>query len=235
MENRDKILHDRLIKNHGTHKHYLDCYKIDKSVFKSHFKSRKKCLEENSQEFTVRVYKLFKSKVANDEGVHKWNKMHPGKEGKEKAFTDYSVIDLNGKSVREKEAIPNFFEDLKAIYTRQTKVLLSSELSWISNSAEIRDREHICYYCGISENVLSTLYHDPNYICKTKRKRGAWFELDRKDAKANKYTKDNMVLCCYFCNNHKSDVISPEDMRKYFGGKMFEFLITQYKRIKKTK
>ncbi len=55
MENRDKILHDRLIKNHGTHKHYLDCYKIDKSFFKSHFKSRQKCLEENSQEFTVRV------------------------------------------------------------------------------------------------------------------------------------------------------------------------------------
>ena len=51
----------------------------------------------------------------------------------------------------------------------------------------------------------------------------------------NVYSKDNMVLCCYFCNNHKSDVVSLNDMRLYFGEKMFHFLIDKYELITNNK
>lgn len=234
MENLENILHDRLIKGKKVYKHYFENYKMGEIIFKSDFKSIPTCLKKYRNEFGVRSYKLFKSKVDNDSQIHKWNKKYQSKKEKEKVFKDYCEIDPVGKSIKQKEAINKFCSDLKEKYTNQTKLRLKSQLIWIVQSAEVKDDEHICYYCGVSENILSTLYKDINYTCKTKRNRGAWFELDRKDAKENRYTKDNIVLCCYFCNNHKSDVISGEDMRKYFGEKMFTYLIAQFKKLSKS-
>lgn len=130
--------------------------------------------------------------------------------------------------------LPEFYNDLYQRYLLQTKSQLSSLLSWI-NGREfgIKNNEICCAYCGIPEDVLDVLYSKG---FKTKRGRGAWFEIDRMNSKgdSNVYTKENMVLCCYFCNNHKSDVISVDDMRKYFGKSMFEFLMCKYKLILKS-
>lgn len=108
---------------------------------------------------------------------------------------------------------------------------LQKDLTWIKTSTHISLKDCVCYYCGINEKILNELYTDEKYTCKTKRNRGAWFELDRRDSRVlnNIYSKDNMVLCCYFCNNHKSDVISSEDMRSYFGEPMFKFLMNKHK------
>ena len=120
-----------------------------------------------------------------------------------------------------------FYNDLYEKYLLQTNKKLSKQLKWING---IYDSEICCAYCGVSEKVLNGLYKND---FKTKRPRGAWFEIDRMNAKgeSNVYTKENMVLCCYFCNNHKSDVISVVDMRKYFGQKMFEFLMAKYQQV----
>lgn len=235
MENLENILYDRLIKGESKLPNYSKEYKITKDVFKSKFSSIKKCLDIYSDKFTVRSYKLFKSKVDNDSEIYKWNDKYRNKEKKEYVFSNYCTINNKGKSVKEDEKISDFFTDLKEKYDKQTKRQLKSELTWISQSSEINDDEHICYYCGISQNILSKLYKDPKNTCKTKRNRGEWFELDRQNAKENQnvYSKENIVLCCYFCNNHKSDVISPEDMRNYFGEKMFNFLISQFNKLSK--
>lgn len=44
--------------------------------------------------------------------------------------------------------------------------------------------------------------------------RGVWLEVDRINPKG-KYSRENCVLCCYFCNNDKSDVFSGEDYFKF--------------------
>ena len=105
-------------------------------------------------------------------------------------------------------------------------------MTWIKKSRHIHTNDSVCYYCGVNEQILKELYNEGE-VCKTKRNRGAWFELDRKDSKGenNVYSKDNMVLCCYFCNNHKSDVISTKDMRDYFGESMYNYLSDKIKQI----
>ena len=237
MENIENILYDRLIKGERKQPNYSKEYKITKDLFNSKFSSIKKCLENYSDKFTVRSYKLFKSKVDNDSEIYKWNHKYQQKKKKEYVFSNYCKINNKGKSVKEDEKISNFFTDLKGKYEEQTKEKLENQLKWISSFPEINKEEHICYYCGISEKILTKLYDDDTYTCRTKRNRGSWFELDRQNAKENQnvYSKENIVLCCYFCNNHKSDVISPEDMRNYFGEKMFNFLISQFNKLTKNK
>ena len=163
--------------------------------------------------------------------------MNREKNSKQYCFSSYSRIDKFGKSVESLEDFKAFYSDIKNQYKDQSKSLLQSHLPWIKDNIYIEPNDYVCYYCGISERILSKLYNDPKYTCKTKRNRGAWFELDRKDSSKDKnvYSKENMVLCCYFCNNHKSDVVSSFDMRMYFGEKMFLFLIDKYVLILKSK
>jgi hypothetical protein len=47
------------------------------------------------------------------------------------------------------------------------------------------------------------------------RGRGMWLEVDRKDPKG-KYSSGNAVLCCYFCNNDKSDVFYGDEYIEFF-------------------
>jgi hypothetical protein len=134
------------------------------------------------------------------------------------------------------ENFKSFYQDINDQYDSQSKSLLQWDLPWIKDNFYIKPDDSVCYYCGVNEKILNELYNDQKYTCKTKRNRGAWFELDRKDSSKenNIYSKENMVLCCYFCNNHKSDVISSYDMRGYFGKQMFLFLIDKHKTIIKT-
>lgn len=85
------------------------------------------------------------------------------------------------------------------------------------------DLTKVCNYCGLSE-IQSQLIVK-NGLLKSKRfpqdglhgrgtSRGMWLEIDRYDPNGL-YEVDNMVLCCYFCNNDKSDVFHGDDYRKF--------------------
>jgi hypothetical protein len=79
------------------------------------------------------------------------------------------------------------------------------------------------YYCGLeiekqillikSRKLNSNRFFTYSYTNKkgtTKfGTRGFSFEVDRRNPKG-KYSVGNCVLCCYFCNNDKSDVFSSE-------------------------
>jgi hypothetical protein len=81
-----------------------------------------------------------------------------------------------------------------------------------------------CYYCGIKENevqqiVVQGLLTSNRFPLNGKiiqgRSRGMWLEVDRIHPK-EKYSRDNAVLCCYFCNNDKSDVFHGIEYQKFF-------------------
>ncbi|MEX2411667.1 MAG: hypothetical protein WD607_09940, partial [Candidatus Paceibacterota bacterium] len=76
------------------------------------------------------------------------------------------------------------------------------------------EQKRVCYYCGTEETVLAELFNEK--VLSSKRFRGRSLELERLDSKGNKYNEKNCVLACYFCNNHKSDIISDGDFMTYF-------------------
>lgn len=47
-----------------------------------------------------------------------------------------------------------------------------------------------------------------------RKSRGVWLEVDRLEPKGQ-YSRENAVLCCYFCNNDKSDVFSGQEYLKF--------------------
>lgn len=235
MKDISKILYHRLVNNQKKYLFYANHFNLEKSDY--NYKSIKRSLEIFPDELVIKAYKLFESKVLADKDIFKWNKKNQKEIGKRYNFSSYSEINENGESHKSLENFRAFYQDFKEQYTLQTKSLLQKELTWIKDNTYINLNDCVCFYCGINEQILNELYNDEKNTCKTKRNRGAWLELDRKDSsiKNNVYSKENMVLCCYFCNNHKSDVISSFDMRYYFGEPMFKFLMDKYKALFKTK
>jgi len=235
MKDVKQILLDRLILKEKKSTYFEEKFQISKEYFNQNLKSIERIKVVFSKELVVIAYKLFESKINADIEIYKWNKKNPHKYAKKYNFRSYSELDNNGKSIKSKENFNDFFNDIEKQYAAQSKSLLQNELTWIKDNSIIKANDCVCFYCGINEQILSELYNDKSYTCKTKRNRGSWFELDRRDARSEKniYSKDNMVLCCYFCNNHKSDVISSNDMRHYFGESMFQFLTEKYNLITK--
>jgi hypothetical protein len=81
-----------------------------------------------------------------------------------------------------------------------------------------------CSYCGIEEEVLQELIikgkitskrFPVNGVPQRGKSRGMWLEIDRIDPDKN-YSLDNVALCCYFCNNDKSDVFTGKDYKYFF-------------------
>jgi hypothetical protein len=235
MKDVSKILYHRLVEKENKFSFFAEKFNLEKSEFDDCFKSISKAKDFFSNELIIKALKLFESKLIADVGIYKWNQKNPKVIEKKYSFSSYSRLDENGKSIKSLENFKSFYLDIKDQYDSQSKSLLQSDLPWIKDNFYIKPDDCVCYYCGVNEKILNKLYHDQKYTCKTKRNRGAWFELDRKDSSKenNIYSKENMVLCCYFCNNHKSDVISVEHMRHFFGEAMFSFLIDRYEYLNK--
>lgn len=90
-----------------------------------------------------------------------------------------------------------------------------------------------CGYCGIEEKKLRELFGGDKPFLETKRGRGKSLELERRDSKSNEYSEVNCILACYLCNNHKSDLISEEDHKKYFTGQIRQYLEDKYSEMKR--
>jgi len=66
------------------------------------------------------------------------------------------------------------------------------------------DDERKCEYCGISEKNIACLINGNMIYTKALWNRGKFMEIDKKDPFLG-YTANNTVLCCYWCNNAKTD------------------------------
>lgn len=81
--------------------------------------------------------------------------------------------------------------------------------------------DKICCYCGITEQILEKIWQN-NW--RTKRRRGRKLEVERVNSSSNLYNSKNCKLACYFCNNHKSDLITKEHYDKHFATPMKNYL-----------
>ena len=107
-------------------------------------------------------------------------------------------------SQRKRKGLNSFdsFEDFHNWYNKQNKV---------------------CYYCGLREEemqkivligILKSNRFPQNGIIGRGQSRGIWLEVDRLEPKEN-YSSENCVLCCYFCNNDKSDVFNAIEYKEF--------------------
>ena len=67
-----------------------------------------------------------------------------------------------------------------------------------------------CSYCGISVDDIKSLGEQGKLYNKRSETRGYTLEIDRKEANGE-YTKDNCCMCCYWCNNAKTDEFTVEE------------------------
>lgn len=99
-------------------------------------------------------------------------------------------------------------------------------------------QEKICHYCKLTEmesqelvmtGLLTSNRFPQKGVSGRGTSRGGWLEVDRLNPKG-KYSRDNSVLCCYFCNNDKSDVFNSEDYLKFRNNRL-EFLKEKLKKV----
>lgn len=70
-----------------------------------------------------------------------------------------------------------------------------------------------CHYCNTSQEEFNQLWALESEEPLTKRKRGRKLEIER--LKPNdEYTLDNIVSCCYWCNNAKTDTFTEDEFKK---------------------
>ena len=87
-----------------------------------------------------------------------------------------------------------------------------------------------CYYCNTNIEIIQELIF--NKIINPRKRgtssySGMHFEVDHKNANNNDNNINNLVASCYYCNNDKSNTISSQIFKNYFGpdkGKSFSDL-----------
>lgn len=124
----------------------------------------------------------------------------------------------------ELDRLTNLFYSFKQRGERQFSK--KEFLRWYSENIDLG-----CYYCGLEIETQTRLIDSGKlnsnrfFTYKYKSKsgvekygtRGKSLEVDRKKHKGE-YSVENCVLCCYFCNNDKSDVFSSEQYLAFIGG-----------------
>ncbi len=75
------------------------------------------------------------------------------------------------------------------------------------NWYKLKEKDKKCFYCGITEEDIQEMQLET----ETKRLRGKKLEFDRKIPNLLYSNLDNIVFCCYWCNNAKTDTFTHEE------------------------
>lgn len=103
---------------------------------------------------------------------------------------------------------------LKAKYYKRETRSLNGFKNFDDFKSWYIEKDKKCRYCKISESevqeivvlgLLKSKRFPENGRTSQGRARGMWLEVDRFNPN-EKYSRENCVLACYFCNNDKSDV-----------------------------
>jgi len=123
---------------------------------------------------------------------------------------------------------PKPLDKLKANYFSREHNVQSSFKDFQDFHDWYNRQEKVCFYCGLKEEesqeivmtgILTSNRFPQNGISGRGQGRGIWLEVDRLKPKKN-YSRDNCVLCCYFCNNDKSDVFHGLEYKKFLKNRL---------------
>ncbi|TPE43604.1 hypothetical protein [Pontibacter mangrovi] len=85
--------------------------------------------------------------------------------------------------------------------------------------------ERKCHYCDITESEIAELLESGKLATKRIATRGRKLEYDRKEPNLPYNDLKNIVLCCYWCNNAKTDTFTYDEFKEV--GKVFKSIWQQ--------
>ncbi len=113
----------------------------------------------------------------------------------------------------EKENIEKYKQlaEVRRLYRRKsiTKINIRKFYEWYIS------QEKKCFYCGISESEIEELIKQKNIRTKRLLTRGKKLELERRNPNLEYDDLSNLVFCCYWCNNAKTDEFTEEEFKFY--------------------
>ncbi len=136
-------------------------------------------------------------------------------------------LNINNLTVENEKigVIYSIISDLKKIHTQKkekiskkgkiTAGFVNVSFKDFKNWFSIDHFDKGCYYCGLTNEMSSKLFNiqREGYRHDGTRggKRGKRLELDRLDPSQQYDNLNNLVWCCYWCNNAKSNFFSSEE------------------------
>jgi len=151
---------------------------------------------------------------------------------------EYSTVFWQKKteySITDQKQIKHVYNDMIAIRKEMDPLIKECETYYVEKyfptifseedlkKFELRD---YCDYCGITVKDIHTLREYRGL--RKKRERGWKLELDRLDSNFE-YKPDNCVMCCYWCNNAKTDEFSSIEFKEI--GKVISLIWRERKKI----
>jgi len=124
----------------------------------------------------------------------------------------------NGKSIKETYPFLNDFKKINNVQIDELKKHYIENFHEVFTFEDFKElvcvRKDLfqCHYCGIDIEMINELI-DKGKIYKKQATRGFTLEIDR--IRPNEeYKKNNCVLCCYWCNNAKTDEFNGEEFKR---------------------
>jgi 5-methylcytosine-specific restriction endonuclease McrA len=186
----------------------------------SHARTRYKSIKKRSFETFLDLFLV--STYIDDKSLHnaneeKFSAFGYSDERIPKALTAYQLgnfsAEFDGRPVSDLDnVVDSWYEshDLspyKLLF--QNKIIPEDDFYEFYKSDDF-DRE--CNFCSIKESEIDKLILSKKINTKRLGTRGKKMEIER--LKPNEgYVKDNIALCCYWCNNAKTDEFTAEEFR----------------------
>jgi hypothetical protein len=125
---------------------------------------------------------------------------------------DYSETIRGQKIGTIYKAIDALKQQYKETFTEWERHYVTQVFPTIFSEAEFASRigSKECYYCQITVDEINQLVDLGNL--NKKKDRGWKLEIDRLDSNLE-YTFENTVMCCYWCNNAKTDEFTPTEFK----------------------
>lgn len=124
-------------------------------------------------------------------------------------FSDISFLrEINERVKKFEKDNKAKIAELKKKYDKEFSEQFSLEEFKRKYGQDNADRQ--CYYCKIKESEIASLIAAGMITTKRLYSRGRLMEVDRTEPNG-KYTYENTQLCCYWCNNAKTDEFNEEE------------------------
>ena len=128
------------------------------------------------------------------------------------AFKNMTLIRINNRIIKEwRIKNINKEKEIKKSYSNYFNYNLPFESFKIFYGKDSDTRQ--CKYCQINEKQIEDLLNKGKIITKRIYSRGRSLEIDKTDPNG-KYTIGNIELCCYWCNNAKTDEFDEKEFSK---------------------
>lgn len=98
--------------------------------------------------------------------------------------------------------------DLRKLWTKKCKTADFWDFKkWFDT------QERTCHYCKITEDEIKLMIDWDEIQTKRLKTRGRKLEIERRSPNLDYDALDNLVFCCYWCNNAKTDEFSEEEFK----------------------